>query len=256
MYLKNKYTRWYYNIINRAKERSITGYSENHHIIPKSLGGSNEKTNIVKLTAREHFICHKLLVKMVTGQKRYKMMEAVAIFSNNKNRKIFINSRDVELIRKYNAKCSSIRNKGNQYYKNRKPDSKELLALRSKNASNSKWVNNGLVEKFAKDFEFYIQQGFVYGRLPFTDQILKNMSKGSKLVWTEEKRKKASQDRKNKKLSEETKARMRKPKPNKEGYQGRAWYHSTLLNLEACIRNVPDWPDVKRGRLPKPPSFD
>ena len=32
--------------------------------MPKSLGGSNDKVNIVALTAREHFICHWLLIRI------------------------------------------------------------------------------------------------------------------------------------------------------------------------------------------------
>ena len=52
IFIENKYTRYYYSIIDRAKNRSITGYTENHHIIPKSLGGTNQKHNLVKLTAK------------------------------------------------------------------------------------------------------------------------------------------------------------------------------------------------------------
>jgi hypothetical protein len=77
MYLQNKYTRWYNNIINRAKSRNLTTYTEKHHIIPKSLGGNNEKNNLVALTAREHFVCHLLLTKMTTGEERHKMISAV-----------------------------------------------------------------------------------------------------------------------------------------------------------------------------------
>lgn len=58
------YIRIYNSIINRRKETPIEGYSERHHIVPRSLGGSNDKSNIVKLSAREHFICHWLLVKI------------------------------------------------------------------------------------------------------------------------------------------------------------------------------------------------
>lgn len=36
-------------------------YSERHHIIPKSFGGKNNKENIIKLTARQHFIAHWIL---------------------------------------------------------------------------------------------------------------------------------------------------------------------------------------------------
>ena len=36
-------------------------YYEHHHIIPKCLGGTNDNTNLVLLTAREHYVCHKIL---------------------------------------------------------------------------------------------------------------------------------------------------------------------------------------------------
>lgn len=56
------YKRIYEKIIQRAKFRKLTCYTEKHHIIPKCLGGSNDKDNLVRLTAKEHFICHRLLV--------------------------------------------------------------------------------------------------------------------------------------------------------------------------------------------------
>lgn len=51
----------YHELINRAKERKLLGYVERHHIIPRCLGGSDEPSNLVKLTAREHYIAHLLL---------------------------------------------------------------------------------------------------------------------------------------------------------------------------------------------------
>ena len=77
IFIDNKYTRWYYNIVNHAKPRTITGYTEKHHIIPKSCGGDNSKDNLVRLTAREHFVCHLLLVRMVEGHFCYKMAYAL-----------------------------------------------------------------------------------------------------------------------------------------------------------------------------------
>ena len=73
----NKYNHWYNTIIDKAKNRNIEGYKENHHIIPRSLGGADTKDNLVDLTAREHFICHWLLVKMHTGESKSKMMYAL-----------------------------------------------------------------------------------------------------------------------------------------------------------------------------------
>ena len=54
------------SIIDRAKSRVLPKevYTERHHIIPRCMGGSDDKSNLVDLTAKEHFIVHKLLVEM------------------------------------------------------------------------------------------------------------------------------------------------------------------------------------------------
>lgn len=78
IFIDNKYTHWYYAIICKAQSRLIQHtYTESHHIIPKSLGGSNKKENLVKLTAREHFVCHWLLTKMVAKCHQSKMLYAL-----------------------------------------------------------------------------------------------------------------------------------------------------------------------------------
>lgn len=58
------YKKIYYSLIEKAKNRRITGYFERHHIIPRCMGGSDEKENLVKLTPEEHYLSHQLLVKM------------------------------------------------------------------------------------------------------------------------------------------------------------------------------------------------
>lgn len=58
----------HYNVlIERARHRVLEGYGENHHILPKCMGGADNKSNLVRLTAREHFVAHQLLVKMYPG---------------------------------------------------------------------------------------------------------------------------------------------------------------------------------------------
>lgn len=66
------YQKIYYQIIERAKTRQIEGYVEKHHIIPKCLGGFNDKENLVKLTAREHFLCHMLLCEIYPNEPKLK----------------------------------------------------------------------------------------------------------------------------------------------------------------------------------------
>ena len=77
LFIENKYTKWYLSIIASAQSRSLDCYGEIHHIIPRSLGGTHDAINLVKLTAREHFICHLLLTKMLVGEHKNKMSYAL-----------------------------------------------------------------------------------------------------------------------------------------------------------------------------------
>lgn len=117
--IPNKYTKWYCNIIKRALLRASTrqdaklllGYIEGHHILPKSfqLGGGKDNSNITYLTAKEHFVVHKLLTKMFSEPRYTHQMEnAISKFlSNNKYQKRILSSSQYELCRKCAAKSQS-----------------------------------------------------------------------------------------------------------------------------------------------------
>lgn len=53
----------------RAKEDSIEGYFEVHHILPRSLGGTDNPDNLIKLTASDHIFAHYLLAKIHGGRQ-------------------------------------------------------------------------------------------------------------------------------------------------------------------------------------------
>lgn len=109
----NKYTRWYYQIIEQAQHRVTTGYTELHHIIPRSLSGSNDASNLVKLTAREHFICHWLLTKMHAGEARGKMINALYLMQGkNRHQVRYINSKVYSTLREEYSQYISNLNKG------------------------------------------------------------------------------------------------------------------------------------------------
>jgi hypothetical protein len=75
---KAELQRTYDRLIDRAKGRIyIRGVHDNHHILPKSLGGSNAKSNIAILTYDEHFLAHRLLTKLTTGVERISMLHAL-----------------------------------------------------------------------------------------------------------------------------------------------------------------------------------
>lgn len=71
------------------------GYIERHHILPKALGGSDDSSNLVALTAREHFLAHVLLAKIYGGI----MWQAVIVMKGGKNR--YCNSRLFEIARRH-----------------------------------------------------------------------------------------------------------------------------------------------------------
>jgi hypothetical protein len=112
----NKYTRWYNQIIANAQNRIAEGYTERHHIHPRSLGGADTADNLVNLTAREHFVCHWLLTKMTKGEDRYKMINALRMMRAEKEGQqrytTAITSRVYETIKKEYAQLQSERFSG------------------------------------------------------------------------------------------------------------------------------------------------
>lgn len=75
MFIQNKFHKWYFSIIDKAIVRQSG--DEKHHIVPKSFGGSDDKSNLVLLTFREHYVCHLLLTKMCEGELKHKMLYAI-----------------------------------------------------------------------------------------------------------------------------------------------------------------------------------
>jgi hypothetical protein len=104
--LDNKYSRWYFSIIESRKENPpLEG--EVHHIIPSSIGGFDYKSNLVKLTYREHFICHLLLTKMTEGAERTKMAYALKFMTAKSSRqnRYQITGRSFETVKKLFAEA-------------------------------------------------------------------------------------------------------------------------------------------------------
>lgn len=109
------YQKLYNLIINHRRNNPVVdGYTETHHIQPRCLGGSNESTNLIKLTAREHFICHFLLVKIhITKPTRFKMINAfAAMLQQSKNQQRYVNSRLYEKMKTEFSLTQSINQSG------------------------------------------------------------------------------------------------------------------------------------------------
>lgn len=96
---------WYKNtynaLIEKARLRNLKKnnsdgiYLEIHHIIPKSIGGTNDEDNLVTLTFREHLVAHKLLVKIYPNQSglRLAVYFMISVLKGGKREKLsYINS--------------------------------------------------------------------------------------------------------------------------------------------------------------------
>lgn len=97
------YKRIYNQLIAKARQRTLEGYKERHHIVPKCMGGTDEKSNLVELTAREHFIAHLLLYQI---HKTIPLLNAIRAFSMPSKSGV-IRSKDYEWLRKEFSKKHS-----------------------------------------------------------------------------------------------------------------------------------------------------
>lgn len=118
LFIDNKYTQIYKRIVTQARLYNTSDtYTEMHHIIPKSLGGSDCAENLVRLTAREHFICHWLLTKMTINENRYRMLYAfqMMIFVSGKTQERYVNARAYQTLKEEISIARSHRQKGKRH---------------------------------------------------------------------------------------------------------------------------------------------
>lgn len=60
--MKNRHEIRYEKLIQYFLDNPITeGYLERHHIIPQCIGGTNDKSNLIYLPSRVHFLAHYFL---------------------------------------------------------------------------------------------------------------------------------------------------------------------------------------------------
>lgn len=99
------YLKIYNQIVEKAQTTTRDCYVEKHHIIPRCMGGSNDPSNIVKLTAREHYVCHWLLAKTYNTKQLWGAFAMLCVSSTKHQR--LTNSRLFERARIARSKASS-----------------------------------------------------------------------------------------------------------------------------------------------------
>jgi hypothetical protein len=104
------YRATYNRLIERARDRTLVGYSERHHIVPRCMGGDDSPENKVRLTPEEHFVAHKLLVRMYPGN--IKLVWAAVAMTNATNNNPRPNNKLFGWLRRELSKRLSIAHKG------------------------------------------------------------------------------------------------------------------------------------------------
>lgn len=113
-----KYAIWYNDLIN-TRSNSTPQVFETHHIIPKSIGGNNDDDNLIRLTPREHFIAHFLLMKhfrkVGTKDQSIKMTSAfhyMSLQNTSSAQGVRVNSLSYQAAKKTHASMMSDIHKG------------------------------------------------------------------------------------------------------------------------------------------------
>ena len=152
----SKWVKVYNAIIEKRKNNLLlTGYRERHHILPKSLGGTNNPDNLIYLTAKEHYICHMLLVEIFRDVDRksfYKMLNAFTMMKTREGQEIRMSS---SLYEKYRIELSEIKKNTGKGVNN--------------NNYGKIWVSNKELKSYKvikkEEFEKYQREGWFKGRV-------------------------------------------------------------------------------------------
>lgn len=173
-YLSNKYAKVYFAIVSFARSRVHLPRFETHHIQPRSLGGSNDESNLIKLTLREHFICHRLLARMTEGESKSKMVYAVYRMQHHAR----YNDSKITYSRSYEALREQFVADRKRYHAENQPAiTAKLIATLSTPESHAKKVEAAL-------------------RASTPEVNAKKSASAKKRVWSDEVKKKMSDSRK------------------------------------------------------------
>ncbi len=102
----NNYQQRYHKFIKSRPIRMKVKFDgcETHHILPKKLGGSNDPSNTIVLTFKEHWIAHRMLIKCYTGRKKASLVSALFRMANHYNTSFKITGKRYEYAKQLHTK--------------------------------------------------------------------------------------------------------------------------------------------------------
>lgn len=106
------YQKHYNRLIETRKNLQRDCVLEEHHIIPKCMGGTDDKENLVYLTPEEHFVAHQLLVKIYPGNDKLYYAAMMMTVGNKRNNKEYgwLKRKRIEILKE------SQKGEGNPFY--------------------------------------------------------------------------------------------------------------------------------------------
>ena len=142
----------YCTLIRYFRTITFDGYSENHHIIPKSMGGDDSKENLIRVSARVHFILHWLLWKSFKNREMSFAFHVMLFGDPNNTRYSRLNSKT------YSALMQDCRklNTGENHPLYGKPKSPEAIEKQRVKMLGRKWSDERKLQtslKMKKDYE-------------------------------------------------------------------------------------------------------
>jgi hypothetical protein len=246
---------WHYDRLietRKTREMASVEYYEKHHILPKSMGGSNDKDNLVYLTAREHFIAHWLLWRIYRNQQMAYAFHSMCNFRNTGQKNHFISSRAYSEAKEVFRQIVSEKMKGNTYclgYKHT-DEARKNFSISHKGLKNSLGFKHSDEVKLQRSEALKAswrrrkENGLKpINRKPHTEETknkIREANKGkilsketkekislSKQNVSDETRKKISEANKGRKLSDETKKKMS---------SSRTIRQKEIKNCEFCLK--------------------
>ncbi len=113
MFIQNEYYIKYQEIIENRNNNPYDGYTEDHHIIPVSLGGSDDPSNLVTLSGEEHLKVHILLPYFTEGTERDSMIYAWNMMSNRNGG--LVNYKEYAVLKEEHSRLHSKRMSGENH---------------------------------------------------------------------------------------------------------------------------------------------
>lgn len=184
------YNKIYNLIVSNARNRPKAAGMETHHITPRCVGGTDDKSNLVNLTRREHFVCHRLLSK--NGGKlelSFRMM---------RNRTCSDNSRQYDIARlKVTTEHKKYKHSDETKIKmsgwHHSEDAKQRIAEKTNNLGKNPWeVTNANTDMWLYAAEAYEHwstgKGYIkiMKLLPLTQMTAQTMTRKFKSGWVPE----------------------------------------------------------------------